>query len=228
MIIFSAHLNPLCPFLFSTQRSLSFLPFTHLRETALSPVRLLKPSPRAPGHTCLWSPPPASRGAGPCSTPGRAVRRRDPCSYRQTLHSRLRSAPTRKPPGRPCALGLSTPFSGPAGPFPAGRRPLPSQLAALGSPSWPGLLKAAGGSGTAACRRGPASLGRTDPAGGLTHRSGARPQTDKGRQRALRSAGASGQDYNSQEAPREPERGWGGGGWAAPRRPRLPRVLWET
>ena len=181
VIIFSAHLNPLCPFLFSTQRSLSFLPFTRLRETALFSCPSLKPSLRAPGHTCLWSPPPASRGAGPCPTPGRALRRRDPCSSRQTLPSRLRSAPTPKPP-RLCALGLSTPFSGPAGPFPAGRRPLPSQLPALGSPSWPGLLRAAGGSGTAACRRGPASPGPTDPAGGLTHRSGARPQTDKGRQ----------------------------------------------
>lgn len=48
--------------------------------------------------------------------------------------------------------------------------------------------------------------GLTDPAGGLTHRSGARPQTDKGRRGAHSSAGASGPNYNSQEAPREPAR----------------------
>ena len=224
MIIFSAHLNPLCPFLFSTQRSLSFLPFTHLRETALFSCPSLKPSLRAPGHTCLWSPPPASRGAGPCPTPGRTLRRRDPCSSRQTLPSRLRSAPTPKPPRAGSARWASAPLSlvqldlflraadlsprsclpwgvqaGQACSGPQGARgPRP----AGGAPPPPGL--------------------RTRPAASLTAAARARRQTKADNDPSAAPARAA-----RTTTPRRLRVSLSGG-WAAPRRPRLPRALWET
>lgn len=94
---------------------------------------------------------------------------------------------------------------------------------AAGLPRGPGrrgLLRARGaaeGPGTAACWHGPNSPGCTDPAGSLTHHSGACPQSDKGRRRARSIACASGTNYNSQEAPRGPARqapGLGGHGFS--------------
>lgn len=206
MIIFSTHLNSFCPF--SHSPPWQVCPVSHpptLEREHFPPTVLWNPHCRPLGTPACGLPPPASPGCGAFT-------------HAMSCGAAVGGAPA--PPGT-----LSPSASGPPGPalragpqHPALRSswtllcgPHASPLAG-GLPRGsgrPGLLRAAGaaeGPGAAARPHGPALPGRTDPAGGLTHRSGARPQTDKGRRRAHSSAGASGLNYNSQEAAREPAR----------------------
>lgn len=204
-------------FLRTSESILSFLPFSTLTSLISLPFPL-------PGD-CVFPPGPCREtlAAGPwahlpVASPSRVSR------VRAFTHALPCGAAVGGAPAPPGTLSppASAPHPGPAlraGPqHPALRSswtllcgPHASPLAG-GPPRGsgrPGLLKATGaseGQGAAARPRGSALPGLTDPAGGLTHRSGARPQTDKGRRGAHSSAGASGPNYNSQEAPREPAR----------------------
>lgn len=179
---------------------MSSLPSPSLERRHFPQTVWSNPHCRPPGTRACGLPLPRLQGAGPSPRLGPAERRSGAPAPAGTA-----SPPASGPPGPPCVLDLGAPLSGPAGPFSAGRTPLPSRAASLGVQA-AGPAQGRGGPGATARPRGPALPGRTDPARGLTHRSGARPQTDKGRRRAHGSAGASGPNYNSQEAAREPAR----------------------
>lgn len=170
------------------------------RETAF-PVSIFRSPPRGPRGTPAYGPSRVSRcGAFPHSRPclpadGPLLLPTDSLPFPASAIS---------PPGP--APDLSTPLSGPARPFLAGRRPLASQLASLGRlQAGQACSGTRGGGGRRRRPEGGAlpCLGvLTQPAASLTTAAHARRQT-KGRHRAPWNAGASGPDYNSQEAPRE-------------------------
>lgn len=170
-------------------------------------------SPQARGTPACGRLLPRLQGAGPSIRPDlRSGGRRGLCSSKQTLPPA--SGPQACPAcwtSAPCSPGQLDPSLPAADQSPRGW-----------PPSGPGPARPAQGRG---CRGRPGSGGMlawpdspgcSDPAGGLTHHSGACPQTDKGRCRARSSTGASGPNYNSQEAPRGPARqspGLGGSGF---------------
>lgn len=215
VIIFPAHRDSLCPFPFPHSEEF-VLSFTQPRD-CISRLHLLKPSPRAQRHTCPWSLP-RLQVRGLPALPGPPCGRGAPAPP-----DRLSAIPASaiSPPGP--APDLSTPLSGPARPFLAGRRPLASQLASLGRLQAGQACSGTRGGGGRRRRPEGGALPRlgvlTQPAASLTTAARARRQTKAGTE-PLGTPARADRTTTPRRLRASPS--------PVPWRPRLPRALWET
>lgn len=187
------------------------------RETAF-PVSIFRSPPRGPRGTPAYGPSRVSRcGAFPHSRPclpadGPLLLPTDSLPFPASAIS---------PPGP--APDLSTPLSGPARPFLAGRRPLASQLASLGRlQAGQACSGTRGGGGRRRRPEGGAlpCLGvLTQPAASLTTAAHARRQTKAGTE-PLGTPARVDRTTTPRRLRARPS--------PVPWRPRLPRALWET
>lgn len=148
----STHLNPVCPFPFSTQRGLSFLPFTHPRETPLSPVQLLK----ALGHTWLWPPRPQLQVPGLPHTPPCGAAEGPPLVRTgSTLPPQAPPTPRSRAPRAALRAGPQHPALWSRWTFSCGPQTSPLLVGRPGGPGWSGPLRVSGELGSRSLSAGP-------------------------------------------------------------------------